>query len=61
MGGSRDTMDDVFIEEGVTVQTIILALERLRQKNCLEPEATGLRGKFQANLGCRMIHGPKNE
>lgn len=53
--------DDVFIEEGLMVQTVILALERLRQKNCLELEVTRLHGKFQANLGCRMIHGPKNE
>lgn len=51
--------DDAFIEEGLTVQTVILALEGLRRKNCPEPEATRLHGKFQANLGCRMIHGPK--
>lgn len=51
--------EDVFIEEGVMVQTVILVFERLRQKNYLELEATWLRGKFQTNLGCRMIHGPK--
>lgn len=51
--------DDAFIEEGLTVQTVILALEGLRRKNCSEPEATKLHGKFQVSLGCRMIHSPK--